>query len=37
MKGKFEIMKEWRRDNQALFYTFVAIAAVAIISLIIIF
>lgn len=34
MKGKFEIMKEWRRDNQALFVTFVAIAVVAVISLI---
>lgn len=34
MKGKYEIMKEWREDNKALFITFVALAVTCIIALI---
>lgn len=34
MKGKYEIMKEWRRDNKALSITFVALAVSCVIALI---
>lgn len=34
MKGKFEIMKEWRNENKTLFITFVALAVVCVIAVV---